>query len=183
MMTPASSALAPAAPAALLTRLVIAPYSVLGQQMVPGQGVVTKAEQPGPNVAFCDPAGLQFIQRHGPRMAGGASGALYSFLGIRDSETFPTPVRDAVTNVGLAKYHKYSDEQHCIHTVGPNFNDGKEDGSEHTREVRTIAPMRCSIKVGTTSQSASLPHPPSTERRSTLARKPWPNWQPHIATC
>jgi hypothetical protein len=139
MMT---ASLAPTAPAALLTRLVINPYSVLGQQLVPGQGVVGKAEQPDKSVAFCDPAGLHFIQHDGPSMAGGASGALYSFLGIRDSEAFPAPVRDAVTAVGLAKYHKYSDEHHCIHTVGPNFNAAKEDGSEHTREVRIIAPAR-----------------------------------------
>eukprot|EP00967_Tisochrysis_lutea_P084109 scaffold117407_cov33-Tisochrysis_lutea.AAC.1 len=133
----------------LLSRLVIAPYSVLGQQMVPGKGVVEKASRPDQTIAFCDPAGLPFIQHYGPQMAGGASGALYAFLGIRDSEAFPDPVRQAVTTIASAKYHQYG-MLHCIHTVGPNFNMGKEDGTQYTREVRltstsTLLPRPCPV--------------------------------------
>jgi len=101
--------------------------------MVPGKGVVEKASRPDQTIAFCDPAGLPFIQHYGPQMAGGASGALYAFLGIRDSEAFPDPVRQAVTTIASAKYHQYG-MLHCIHTVGPNFNMGKEDGTQYTRE-------------------------------------------------
>jgi len=151
----------------LLARMLVVPYSVLGQQMVPGQGVVDMACQPDETIAFCDPAGLPFIQRHGPGMAGGASGALYSFLGIRDDDAFPTPVRDAVEAVGLAKYHKYSETLHCIHTVGPNFNMSREDGSRHTIEVRSVLPSPSRRALART---PSLP----TDRGLTQAVRPLP---------
>ena len=110
----------------LLQRVQVVPYSVLGQQLVRGEGVVDRAGPPDAGIVFCDPAGLPFIQRTGPGGAGGASGAIYDFLGIRDDDAFPEPVREAVTAVGLAKHHAYPQEEggplHCIHTVGPNFN-------------------------------------------------------------
>mmetsp|Transcript_43366 Transcript_43366/g.140658 ORF Transcript_43366/g.140658 Transcript_43366/m.140658 type:complete len:213 (+) Transcript_43366:154-792(+) len=122
----------------LLQRVQVVPYSVLGQQLVRGEGVVDRADPPDASVVFCDPAGLPFIQRTGPGGAGGASGAIYDFLGIRDDDAFPEPVREAVTTVGLAKHHAYPQEEggplHCIHTVGPNFNRRRDDGSQHSRE-------------------------------------------------
>jgi len=99
---------------------------------------VDRAGPPDAGIVFCDPAGLPFIQRTGPGGAGGASGAIYDFLGIRDDDAFPEPVREAVTAVGLAKHHAYPQEEggplHCIHTVGPNFNRRRDDGRQHSRE-------------------------------------------------
>jgi len=110
----------------LLQRIEVVPYSVLGQQLVRGEGVIDRAAHPDTGIAFCDPTVLSLVQGAGPGCAGGASGAIYDFLGIRDDNTFPQPVREVATAVGLAKHHAYPQEEggplHCIHTVSPNFS-------------------------------------------------------------
>lgn len=98
-------------------------YSVLGSKMtVGGQMVQDAASPPDANTAFVDPAGLSFIQEMGPGMAGGAAGAIYSFLGIRNDDAFPQPVRDAVKKATDAKFHTYG-QRKCVHVVGPNFGE------------------------------------------------------------
>ena len=57
------------------------------------------------DTAFVDPAGLEFI-RSGPSGAGGASKAIYQFLGVCDS--FPDPVKSAIHKDLDAKLHTYS---------------------------------------------------------------------------
>ena len=52
--------------------------------------------------AVVDPAGLPFVQELGPSMAGAASGAIYSWLGIRNDAQFPPAVSEAVTADCLA---------------------------------------------------------------------------------
>ena len=142
----------------LLQRIEVVPYSVLGQQLVRGEGVIDRAGHPDTGIAFCDPADVSLVQGAGPGCAGGASGAIYDFLGIRDDNAFPQPVREVATAVGLAKHHAYPQEGggvlHCIHTIGPNFNcrcalcliappctgeraprrSRRDDGSEHSRK-------------------------------------------------
>lgn len=127
-----------ALPETLLRAVRIAPYSVLGSQLTRDRRVVHSAPPPGPDCLFVDPAGLPFIQELGPGAAAGASGAIYDFLGIRDDDDFPEPVRDAVRAVCDARWHAYrttpapdEDEEdgaagevvrNCCHVVGPNFN-------------------------------------------------------------
>eukprot|EP00969_Alexandrium_andersonii_P129784 5736773-Alexandrium_andersonii.AAC.1 len=70
----------------------MAPYGVLGyDEKKP------VASEPGPSMAFVDPAGLNHIQALGPRGAGGAAGYIYRWLGISDDSAFPEDVRQAVT--------------------------------------------------------------------------------------
>lgn len=114
-----------------LTGLRLAPYSVLGLQLTAARRMEPRAAPPGPDCLFVDPAGLPMVQQWGPSAAGGASGAIYSFLGIRDDDAFPEPVRAAVCAVGDAYWHTYlvpradgedgDDIRQCCHVVGPNF--------------------------------------------------------------
>ena len=104
---------------------MLVPYSVLGTRLTTAKGVVDMASEPTGSVAFVDPAGLPYVQEFGPSQAGAASGAIYSFLGIRQHAAFPPDVKAAVTATALAKHHKYvrptGEVAHCIHAVGPDF--------------------------------------------------------------
>ena len=81
---------------------------------------------PDANVMFVDPASVKMIQSEklGPSCAGGASGAIYRFLGINRDREFPFDVRVAVQHESDAAYKKYGTDPkstHVIHTVGPDF--------------------------------------------------------------
>jgi hypothetical protein len=122
----------------VLKGLRLAPYSVLGGQLTAARRMEQRALPPGPDCLFVDPAGLPMVQEWGPGAAAGASGAIYSFLGIRHDDAFPAPVRAAVRAVGDAYWHTYrvprdddddddddgggeDDVRQCCHVVGPNF--------------------------------------------------------------
>ena len=87
--------------------------------------VVRAAPPPSGATAFVDPAGLPYIQQFGPRGAGGAAGAIYSYLCISHDASFPPDVVAAVTAPGAAKHHRYElpggDRAHCVHVVGPDL--------------------------------------------------------------
>lgn len=116
---------------------VLAPYGVLGERLTRDRRLVAMAPEPRDGVALVDPAGLDCIQLFGPSAAGAASGAIYYFLGIHREWSFPADVVEAVHAPGLAKHHAYTladgATAHCIHTVGPNFNEPSDNG-EDTRE-------------------------------------------------
>jgi len=100
--------------------LTLAPYGVLGAQLRTSGSIENKATVPGSEIAVVDPAGLQFIQDLGPGGAGGASGAIYQWLGIGQASHFPDDVRQAIRTTGDAKFHKYGPHM-AIHVVGPNL--------------------------------------------------------------
>jgi len=101
-------------------RLAIRPFGVLGTRLTASGAVKKIGQAPVPGFPIVDPAGLPFI-RNGPRGAGGASGEIYRWLGIADEESFPTPVRKAITAPLQAALHYYG-LHGCIHVVGPDFN-------------------------------------------------------------
>jgi hypothetical protein len=99
-------------------------HSVLGTQLV-GRQMVQKAPAGAEDLAFVDPAGLHYI-RNGPQGAGGAAGAIYSYLGLNRETSFPSSVKTAIRMETDAKYHKYANQNafiHCIHVVGPDLRD------------------------------------------------------------
>lgn len=111
----------------------VVPYSVLGSQLTLERRIARKVPPPDASTLFVDPAGLPFITQLGPGAAAGASGAIYEFLGIRDDDEFPEPVRAAIRDVCDAHWHTYAAptgdddgcaprELNCCHVVGPNFN-------------------------------------------------------------
>jgi hypothetical protein len=109
----------------LLRKVEVVGYGVLGEQLDQRMQIVRNAPDPLDLPHRCvvvDPAGLPYIQQMGPAMAGAASGALYSWLGINRDRQFPPPVVAAVTRPGLAKLHVYGPAS-VIHAVGPNFTD------------------------------------------------------------
>jgi len=124
---PPMPAMASADIARALRAVRLAPYSVLGSQLTSQRRVVMAADPPGPDCLFVDPAGLIFIHELGPAGAAGASGAIYAHLGIREEEKFPESVRAQIKGVCDASWHAYESEgestRHCVHVVGPNFND------------------------------------------------------------
>lgn len=112
---------------------VLMPYGVLGTRLMQAGHLDTVVAEPEGSIAVVDPAGLPFVQELGPSMAGAASGAIYSWLGIRNDAQFPPAVSAAVTADCLAKHHEYTlpddSKAQCIHVVGPDFR-----GDEGSRE-------------------------------------------------
>eukprot|EP00930_Biecheleria_cincta_P102458 TRINITY_DN94203_c0_g1_i1.p1 TRINITY_DN94203_c0_g1~~TRINITY_DN94203_c0_g1_i1.p1 ORF type:complete len:227 (-),score=22.38 TRINITY_DN94203_c0_g1_i1:64-744(-) len=100
-------------------RVAVRPYGVLGTSMTSTGAIRKVAPTPAPGLPILDPAGLQFIQ-NGPKVAGGASGQIYRFLGIANDAEFPAQVRAAIQKPLQAKLHYYG-LNGCIHVVGPNF--------------------------------------------------------------
>jgi len=103
-----------------LPPLTVVPYGVLGVQLQTSGTMTHNGEDPGSEIAVVDPAGLQFIQDFGPGGAGGASGAIYKWLGIDQANKFPSDVRKAIRATGGAKFHSYGPHM-AIHVVGPNL--------------------------------------------------------------
>lgn len=103
-----------------LPPLTLEPYGVLGVQLRTSGTFEHKADNPGREIAVVDPAGLQFIQDLGPQGAGGASGAIYRWLGIDQASHFPPDVRQGIRATGDAKFHNYGSHM-AIHVVGPDL--------------------------------------------------------------
>ena len=108
-------------------------YGVLGKFMKRGGRVVQNGTKPDSNIVICDPAGLRFIQANSTRGAGGSSKSIYEFLKIT---SFPIAVKEHITKSGMAKYHKYADDKHVIHVVGPDF---REDDATRDAAVTKLA--------------------------------------------
>jgi len=83
-------------------------YGVLGDR---------DENRPDSHTAIVDPAGLRFIADNRPGDDGGASGAIYSALRIKE---FPQHVRDRITRSTEAAIHHYDDFD-VIHVVGPQL--------------------------------------------------------------
>lgn len=119
----------------------VVPYSVLGTQQCSSGGAVQRGPEPKQDTTvILDPAGLPYIQKLGPKSAGGAAGAIYNFLGIKEFPEFPSSVRKAVRKPSDAALHVYN-HQPVIHVVGPDFRDpevAKEgEAAARTRLART----------------------------------------------
>eukprot|EP00808_Paulinella_micropora_P010482 g21474.t1 len=104
-----------------LRRIHVVGYSVLGTQLGEGGAVKRAGDAPGPRHTIVDPAGLPYVSgKLSPQQAGAASKSIYSYLGLKDA--FPPEVKTAITSPCDAKYHCYQGEKHCVHVVGPDFN-------------------------------------------------------------
>lgn len=115
--------------------IVLKPYGVLGTALDTSGNLRQVEEPPRDGVAFVDPAGLHCIQHLGPSGAGGASASIYRYLQIASDASFPSRVREAITEPMQAKAHLYSlsdqlkslaganrSTARCIHCVGPDFS-------------------------------------------------------------
>ena len=78
-----------------------------------------------PVILDFDPAGLVYIQQIGPCGAGGAAGAIYQFLGIREASSFPDAVKAEVTEEG--------DERHWMHENNDIVDGLAKSGAEGDR--------------------------------------------------
>lgn len=108
--------------ASLLPSLAVVPYGVLGTQLQLSHTIAPVGTEPASGTAVIDPAGMRFIQDVGPAMAGGASGAIYSWVGIGTDAGFSEDVRTTIRRTGDAKLHDYGGKL-VIHTVGPDLNE------------------------------------------------------------
>ena len=82
--------------ARLLPSVLLRPYSVLGMQVSTGGSVSQTGPKPDVNTAIVDPAGMDYVQSKGPRGAGGASAAIYLWLGIDAAAGFPEAVKSKI---------------------------------------------------------------------------------------
>ena len=125
-------------------------YGVLGTQLVHGPGVNRgdwfrrQACEPDSLIAIVDPAGLRFIQETSPFKAGGASGAIYKWLGIQKWKSFPTQVKYKIKAETLARLHAYTCKGYenygpisMIHVASPDFRTRPD--TKHEEAVGALA--------------------------------------------
>ena len=94
-------------------------------ELLPEGVLGTRGELPrstSQSACITDPAGLPYIQQHGPKGAKGASGAIYNFIGLSAKSNFPTSVRKAVKAEGDAAYQRYG-LHHVVHVIGPDLRE------------------------------------------------------------
>lgn len=128
--------------AAFVSQLQVRPFGVLGTQLSEDGELLHTGAEPGLDVAIADPAGLPYIQELGPASASGASGSIYEWLAINEEDTFPQPVRDAITAPLMAKLHAYEGDvgpRSCIHVVGPNFSSGDLEDCSRAEAVNMLS--------------------------------------------
>jgi len=125
------------------TSFALRPYGVLGNRL--GLAGITQ-EAPGPTAnlcAFCDPAGLRYIQEYGPQGASGASGSIYAWLGISEQKAFPPDVVNAIVKETDAKAFVYDvhgkGRAICIHVVGPQFGRSRATNEGYAAAVETLS--------------------------------------------
>lgn len=106
----------------LLPHVVVVSYGVLGTQLKADRSVTKVAPEPDADMVVVDPAGLKFIQTHGPALARGASGSIYEWVGIKKEKAFPEPVRESIKAPCQAKFYQYEKAKQVIHVVGPSLH-------------------------------------------------------------
>ena len=117
----------------LMRRISWEPYGVLGlrEESVAGAVGATQlrrlAQPPREGCVVVDPAGLTYIQEHGPAAAGAASRAVYDWLQLR---SFSPRVQQAVTGEGKACLERYGPGKVVVHAVGPDFRENDEEPVE-----------------------------------------------------
>eukprot|EP00392_Amoebophrya_sp_AT5.2_P005950 g5960.t1 len=109
----------------------------LGLKVVPW-GVVGSggSKHPGSSTVIVDPAGLSFIKGDAPvGKAGGASGAIYKFLGEQAvKDAFQSDVRHHVKKAGHARFYKYGKTSHpASHHHGQS---SPEDWTDITQRLK-----------------------------------------------
>jgi hypothetical protein len=125
-------------PKGVMSCIRVAPFGVLGAQMMNSGRVQSRAEMPDDNIAVVDPAGLNHIQPPGrPGGASGAAGAIYKWLRIDRNKQFANDVVASIKDTGDAKYHKYGPRMHVIHAVGPDLRAGKYKQEEAIEKLAT----------------------------------------------
>lgn len=127
-----------------MSRLQVVPWGVLGTQITSYNQEAYKAPLPDATIAIVDPAGLPYIQKHGPSRAGGASGALYKWLGIIYDNSFPKAVQKAITKELDAHYHTYGKKK-VIHCVGPDLRQAPYLGSDCSVVVKALSKVYLNI--------------------------------------
>merc|ERR1712151_357062 len=90
-----------------LSKVRVVPWGVLGTQLTIDKVKRQRAIAPDASTVIVDPAGLPYIQRLGPKFAGGASGEIYKWLGIGSDDSFPLDVKSTMTKELDATFHAY----------------------------------------------------------------------------
>lgn len=126
----------------------VAPWGVLGQAMgdSPWQPKQV-APKPDSSMMIVDPASSNVIEddHYSPGNAGGASGAIYRFLGIANDATFPPDVVATLRGGKIAyKRYGYPDAFHVIHVVGPDFKNAP-DGLVEQEAIDQLASVYLDI--------------------------------------
>ena len=109
----------------LIDYITVVPYGVLGTQLTADRKIaaITTVDE-GPTTVIVDPAGLHHIQGL-PEGAGGAAGAIYSWIGkeaLPLDQPFPRYVSRKLTCPTQAVKFAYdSGRKFVIHAVGPDL--------------------------------------------------------------
>ena len=118
----------PASPeSTFLRRISVEHFGVLGKRSVgPGFGTEEAAgPEPDKKTMIVDPCSARFVRDPNlhPGDAGGAAGAIYSFIGIKGDVGFPPDVVANIEKEGDVAYHMYGypTSKHVLHCVGYDF--------------------------------------------------------------
>eukprot|EP00938_MAST-03A_sp_MAST-3A-sp1_P004145 g4145.t1 len=135
-----------------LSKVEVAPYSVLGTRLSREGKFETITGKPEGSEALVDPAGLPYVSGQSPmKEAGAASGVIYRWLGVND---FPQDVRDGIKRATDAKFHKYDENKSVVHVVGPDF---RQESKDNRSGLETLARAYTNILSETArSQVSSL---------------------------
>mmetsp|Transcript_84710 Transcript_84710/g.229901 ORF Transcript_84710/g.229901 Transcript_84710/m.229901 type:complete len:306 (+) Transcript_84710:60-977(+) len=106
---------------AFFLRLQVVPFGVLGTRLMVDKSVRRTATAPDATTAILDSGGHGVPTKGGPKRAGGASKAIYTWVGIAEQESFPPDVSAAVIGNTDCKYHDYGEGRHVIHAYGPDL--------------------------------------------------------------
>ena len=158
--------------AKFLSKVEVAPYSVLGTRLSREGKFETITGKPEGSEALVDPAGLPYVSGQSPmKEAGAASGVIYRWLGVND---FPQDVRDGIKRATDAKFHKYDENKsyvfprirtenselkhtktnRVVHVVGPDF---RQESKDNRSGLETLARAYTNILSETArSQVSSL---------------------------
>lgn len=108
--------------ATLAKRVAVVNYGVLGKRLSGAGAEEDGAPAPDGETLFVDPCSVRFVRDPSlcPGGAGGASGAIYKFIGIDGDRGFPDDVVAQIAKEGDVAYHRYGypTSKHVLHCVG-----------------------------------------------------------------
>eukprot|EP00928_Gymnodinium_smaydae_P074406 TRINITY_DN5745_c0_g4_i1.p1 TRINITY_DN5745_c0_g4~~TRINITY_DN5745_c0_g4_i1.p1 ORF type:complete len:1185 (-),score=260.66 TRINITY_DN5745_c0_g4_i1:200-3754(-) len=125
-------------------KVALVPHNVLGTRSAAKGTEEVVGPEPDANTTVVDLANLLYVQGTGPRGAGGASAAVYKWLGFGNQESFSEEVRTALQAELDVKFVHYG-SRHVIHIVGPDLRSVLYKGGKRSAVIRALSRVYSSI--------------------------------------
>jgi len=106
---------------AFMKLVEVAPWGVLGAQLLGSKQQMQSAPPPDADIALVVPMSVRRMKQ-GPQGSGGAEGEACRWLGIHADERFPDDVFQGIRKDLDAHFHAYEDGKMIIHAACPDFS-------------------------------------------------------------